>query len=117
MWDATINNGNMFWSPTIRTFDFFQGSDEQRIEKFQDHPILLSFKERYSDLEITQELKYSGKFQYYTHTNGTFTAQLKIWDAGSHASFFLSCSDTKTGLDNEQKFIKDASQINYQKCR
>ena len=116
MWDASSNNGNIFWTPTIRAFDFIQESDEERIKKFQDNPILVAFLEKHPNAIVTQELKYDGKYMYYTHTNGTMTIQLRIWDTGHNVHFGFSCHNTKTGLDFNQGFIKNAVQLNSYNC-
>ena len=111
MWDVSANYGNMFWTPTIRALGFMQESDEERIQKFQDNPILITFLEEYPDVTITQELKYTGKHIHYTHTNGTTTVQLTIWDTGHNVNYSFSCHNTETGLDSRQSFLQNSIQL------
>jgi len=50
IYDAFGNNGNVVWSKAYRIITFAQISDSQWAEKYDLHPIVVAYKQKYSKL-------------------------------------------------------------------
>ena len=88
VYDGLVNNGNVVWSKAYYIFTFSQISDEQWAEKYNAHPIVLAYKEQYSNVILTQDLRYTGKFLDYTVSNSTNSPRLHIWVVNDHIVHF-----------------------------
>lgn len=93
IYDAFGNNGNVVWSKAYWIITFAQISDSQWAEKYDLHPIVIAFKQKYPDTILIQDLGYTGKYLDYSVSNST-APRLHIWvidDTRDH--FYLKCEE------------------------
>ncbi|MBI1662590.1 MAG: hypothetical protein IS860_03665 [Nitrosopumilus sp.] len=98
IWDAFGNNGNVVWSKAYVLATFSQIEDAQWAEKYNTHPIVVAFKQKYNDVILTQDLGYTGKYLDYTVSDSS-SPRLHIWiidDKRVH--FYLKCEESVKSL-------------------
>jgi len=98
IYDAFVNNGNVVWSKAYWIITFAQISDSQWKEKYDLHPIVIAYKQKYPNTILTQDLGYTGKYLDYTVSNSTIP-RLHIWvinDDRDH--FYLKCENSFNSL-------------------
>jgi len=94
IYDAFGNNGNVVWSKAYRIITFAQISDSQWAEKYDLHPIVVAYKQKYSNTILTQDLGYTGKHLDYTVSNSTNSPRLHIWVINDNRDhFYLECEE------------------------
>ena len=99
IYDAFGNNGNVVWSKVYWIFTFVQISDSQWTEKYDLHPIVIAYKQKYPNTILSQDLGYAGKYLDYTVSNSTNSPRLHIWVINDNREhFYLEC----------EKFLKSS---------
>jgi len=99
IWDAFENNGNIIWSKAYRMITFSQITDQQWAEKYDIHPIVIAFKQKYNNTNLIQDLGYAGKYLDYTVSNSANAPRLHIWVINDNRDhFYLECDDFHKSL-------------------
>jgi len=94
IYDALGNNGNVVWSKAYWIITFAQISDSKWAEKYDLHPIVVAYKQKYHDTILTQDLGYTGKYLDYTVSNSTNSPRLHIWIINDNREhFYLKCEE------------------------
>lgn len=98
IYDAFGNNGNVVWSKAYWIITFAQISDNRWEEKYDLHPIVTAYKQKYPNTILTQDLGYTGKYLDYTNSNSTIP-RLHIWIINDNRDhFYLKCDESFKSL-------------------